>query len=319
MALTGISGLIGMVLLLFVGRLLRRLRKGYRGLSGVAPSDGPESNRVWLLPAPFQNQPLLVYTVLVGWIAFGLVIGYFISPDAPLDLSGGNIVVALLLYTTASGAFGVWLIHHLCPLIATAQYPIQIQMHDPEEQPVIAAPKGDPIEPSRSLWDALGLTLAPFNGRLGAPLRIGYVTFCLAVPITFLLGTLTQMIVGDMPVITHPLITMLSDSDSGVMTLLVVFVAVVLAPLFEELIFRGFLYRALRDRLGVGFAIGLSSMIFATVHPSGYTVLPIFGLSVLLCILYERTGSLVPSIILHSLHNLSGILVVTATLRDVVA
>jgi len=60
-------------------------------------------------------------------------------------------------------------------------------------------------------------------------------------------------------------------------------------------------------------------MIFATVHPSGYTVLPIFGLSVMLCLLYERTGSIVPSIILHSLHNLSGILVVTATLRDVVA
>ena len=319
MALTGISGLIGMVLLLFVSRLLARLRKTYKGLSGVDVSGGVERARIWMLPAPFQNDPLLVYTVLVGWVAFGLMLGYFTSPDAPFDLASGDLVAALLIYSASSGAFGIFLIHHLCPLVNTAQYPIQITVTSPDDPPVIAAPKGTPIEPSKTLWESLGLTLTPFNGRMGAPLRIGYLAFCLAVPITFLLGTLTQILVGDIPVITHPLITMLSDSETGIKTLLIILVATVLAPLFEELLFRGFLYRALRDRLGVGFAIGLSSMIFATVHPSGYTVLPIFGLSVMLCLLYERTGSIVPSIILHSLHNLSGILVVTATLRDVVA
>jgi len=167
--------------------------------------------------------------------------------------------------------------------------------------------------------DSLGLTLKPFGGRLGAPILIGYLAYCAAVPITFILGSITQAITGDTPVVTHPLIWLLAEAHEGTSTALIVISAAIIAPFFEELLFRGFLYRALRDRLGVGAALILSSLLFAMVHPSGYTLLPLFGLSCILALLYERTGSLVPSIALHSLHNLSGILVVIATLRDVAA
>lgn len=73
-----------------------------------------------------------------------------------------------------------------------------------------------------------------------------------------------------------------------------------LAPLGEELIFRGFLYRALRMRWGVWPALFVTSLAFSTVHPS---LGPYFVLSAGFCLAYEWTGSLWTSILLHGLWN----------------
>ncbi len=88
--------------------------------------------------------------------------------------------------------------------------------------------------------------------------------------------------------------------------LAVVVVVTVVAPLGEELFFRGFFYGALRNWRGPMVAAVLTGAVFGLVHagssPIGYIVpLAIFGFG--LCLLYERTGSLYPPIALHALNN----------------
>lgn len=83
---------------------------------------------------------------------------------------------------------------------------------------------------------------------------------------------------------------------------LTLFVAVI-GPIFEEIFFRGFAYAALKRRLGVVKAMVLTAAVFAGFHMNLTAFVPIFFLGLFLCYLYESTGSLVPSISAHILHN----------------
>lgn len=83
----------------------------------------------------------------------------------------------------------------------------------------------------------------------------------------------------------------------------IIAMATLIAPIAEEFIFRGYLYGVMRHFLGRIPAIVLSSILFAAMHlhlPSmpGLTVL-----AVMLCLLYERTGSLWSNIIVHATFN----------------
>jgi membrane protease YdiL (CAAX protease family) len=81
------------------------------------------------------------------------------------------------------------------------------------------------------------------------------------------------------------------------------FVACVGAPVAEEIFFRGFLYRCLRNRLTIIPACLIAALLFALVHTqyplTGKLTVGCFG--VITCLLYERTGSLLPGIAIHSL------------------
>jgi uncharacterized protein len=80
---------------------------------------------------------------------------------------------------------------------------------------------------------------------------------------------------------------------------------VIAAPLSEEICFRGFLFGGLRERLPSFSAALLSGLLFGALHAfTGVTAVPpliVFGL--ILALLYEKTGSIVPAIILHMLNN----------------
>ena len=77
-----------------------------------------------------------------------------------------------------------------------------------------------------------------------------------------------------------------------------------IAPIAEELLFRGFVYAALRNHLSAVPAILLSSVAFGLMHvntPGNWQIL-VFG--VVLGVLYERTRSVIPCVICHALNNL---------------
>jgi membrane protease YdiL (CAAX protease family) len=77
------------------------------------------------------------------------------------------------------------------------------------------------------------------------------------------------------------------------------------APIFEELAFRAVLFAGLRSRLGFVPAMLLSSALFGLFHSYGWPGnLLIAWVGCLLCWCYERTRSLFPGILLHSLFNL---------------
>ncbi|MFP4027495.1 MAG: CPBP family intramembrane glutamic endopeptidase [Candidatus Brocadiia bacterium] len=81
------------------------------------------------------------------------------------------------------------------------------------------------------------------------------------------------------------------------------FSAVVLAPIVEELIFRGFLYLPARRRYGSFRAAALISLIFAGVHAYPAGLAHLFILAMVLTWVFEACGSLAMAIFLHMLHN----------------
>ncbi len=84
--------------------------------------------------------------------------------------------------------------------------------------------------------------------------------------------------------------------------LLLILVAVVAAPVVEELLFRGLVYRGLTRSLRPGFAAIWSALLFAVMHP-----LPawpaIFVLGYLLALVYERSRWLPAAMLLHAVYN----------------
>lgn len=98
----------------------------------------------------------------------------------------------------------------------------------------------------------------------------------------------------------------------GALELTLTFISlVVLPPITEEIVVRGFLFGSLRKYLKLGGAALLTSLIFAAAHlPEGGAAGPLyvaaidtFMLSLVLCWLREKTGSLWAGISLHALKN----------------
>ncbi len=81
----------------------------------------------------------------------------------------------------------------------------------------------------------------------------------------------------------------------------------VLPAVCEELAFRGFILSGLARRIGPDKAILVSSLLFAFAHMNAFRFLPTFVLGVVLGLLATRSGSLLPGMAFHLLHN--GVLV----------
>ncbi len=84
---------------------------------------------------------------------------------------------------------------------------------------------------------------------------------------------------------------------------LLLITGMVFAPLFEEMIFRGFLFAGLRQKMGWGWAALVSSAIFGAGHLSIAAFIPTFALGLLFAYLYQRSNSIWPGIIIHTLIN----------------
>lgn len=80
--------------------------------------------------------------------------------------------------------------------------------------------------------------------------------------------------------------------------------SVIVAPVAEELFFRGYVHGVFRARLP-GHALFLSSALFAFVHFYIIHLIPVFLIGVLLAVLYERRGSLVAPMVAHAFSNLA--------------
>ena len=85
------------------------------------------------------------------------------------------------------------------------------------------------------------------------------------------------------------------------------FVGAVLAPIVEEMFFRGFLFQGFRQKYGWVSAALLSSAIFAAAHLDLVALIPTFILGCLLAYVYHRSNSVWPGVILHVLVNAMGL------------
>lgn len=120
-------------------------------------------------------------------------------------------------------------------------------------------------------------------------------------------------------VVMHSLVEVPQDAFvkqmSGSRHLAVTLVVVLLAPIMEELVFRGYLFRAWRhSKLGLSGTITFTSGLFLLLHMGQYNSLvlgQLFIFAVILGLAREKTGSVVTPWLLHAINNLFATVLIT--------
>lgn len=84
---------------------------------------------------------------------------------------------------------------------------------------------------------------------------------------------------------------------------MLVLMAAVVAPVTEELIFRGYIYPVAKSRIGRTAAVIVTSLVFAAVHHNSLAMLPLTFLAVLLALSYEFRGSIWMPMSIHAAFN----------------
>lgn len=96
----------------------------------------------------------------------------------------------------------------------------------------------------------------------------------------------------------------LGADESTLLAIVTGLFVIVAAPFAEEVFFRGFLFQALRNSWGtLGGAAG-SAAIFSAIHFELDKFVPLFILGVALALLFQKTRSLWPCIMLHAINNI---------------
>jgi membrane protease YdiL (CAAX protease family) len=157
----------------------------------------------------------------------------------------------------------------------------------------------------------LGWRVPRSLGRLGwRPwLAIGVVGAVVALVLAEWLGSLATQILPNSP---NTQCTAVRDEYGGYVGVAIPLVCLI-APISEETIFRGFIYGWLRRRLPVLPAVVISAAVFSSAHLVLVLALPLFGVGVILALLYEYSDSLLPGAIVHGLFNLVGIIAILVT------
>lgn len=168
-------------------------------------------------------------------------------------------------------------------------------------------------------WPALrGVPLGVMARDLGfhrgqgwvTELRAGLVGYAVVLPF-FAAGVIVMMLarvfvdaVGlNVAAPLHPDMVGLGETTLTQRFVLLLVVAV-LAPLFEEAMFRGALFRALRARWGFWASAIVGSLVFAAVHPQGLLAIPpLAALAIGFAGLREWRSSLIAPMLAHALHN----------------
>jgi hypothetical protein len=124
----------------------------------------------------------------------------------------------------------------------------------------------------------------------------------MVLPCVALSSWLIGRIWGD-PGGSNPLLDLVLTSADPLALACFALTAVVLAPLFEETLFRGVLLPVLGRRVGGGWAVVLSAALFAAAHLSVGEFVPLLVLALGLGLLRWQSGRLLPSVLMHALWN----------------
>lgn len=152
----------------------------------------------------------------------------------------------------------------------------------------------------------------PAPPGLGGALKIGLWAFCVAQLIALplaLVWTILLKFGGYEPQVQQLVQDTIFSPDIS-KPLMITIYGVLVAPFVEEAIFRGILYPAIRNafgkeskRTGIVVGIVITSVLFALVHDELSALVPLFGLAVVLNLVYEKTNSLAACVIAHAAFN----------------
>jgi membrane protease YdiL (CAAX protease family) len=141
--------------------------------------------------------------------------------------------------------------------------------------------------------------------RTNRAILFGVVLACLFLPVGELLQRASMEVIARLGF--HPEVQLaveaLKKTTAWLDRAAMAVVAVLLAPLAEELLFRGILYPAIKRAGFRRLALWGTSFLFALVHMNLVTFVPLLLFALTLTLLYERTGNLLAPITAHALFN----------------
>ncbi len=266
MGLMLVAGLASIILLagLMMAGRIRQYPTPWR-----SPPNAPDSRRVWLETVTLFFAGFLLLKVIIEGLAYGVAKGSI--PGLTLDklvwfsLIGQWLLVAVLFWPRVRG-------------LTRDQHRAEVGWHR-----------------GRGFFNEVGagilsyLALLPFYFLLAILVAIGMILY-------YSLSGQKQ------PPIDNKVMDLAGGGPAEVV--LVFLLATIWAPLVEETIFRGALYRLVRSRAGVLLAAILSATVFAVLHAYMVPQLILVGsLGFGFALMREWRGSLIPSMTAHAIHN----------------
>lgn len=131
--------------------------------------------------------------------------------------------------------------------------------------------------------------------------------YCMAIPLVLVVSLINQLIWHGQGG-SNPILPIALENRDGIALGVFFITASIAAPLYEEILFRGFLLPSLTRYLPVWGAIIISSLLFALAHLSLSEVLPLATLGMVMGFVYTRSRNILSSMLLHCLWN-SGTLI----------
>ena len=125
-------------------------------------------------------------------------------------------------------------------------------------------------------------------------------------PLVLLASLAVNLAYEKLGIVIEPqeVIILMMRIDDPRLWVVAVFSTVVLAPLAEELVFRGVVYRFLKSRFRPELAVIVSAALFSVIHIEVSVLLPLFVLGIVLALVYEETGDIRAPILFHGIFNL---------------
>ena len=171
----------------------------------------------------------------------------------------------------------------------------------------------------------IGMLLGVFGYRVGyerspAPPRLaprrfvasGVETFLISLPVLTVVNLAWQGIIKltGLPAQRQDLVGMFANADSMWLLAVMIGLAIVVAPIAEELVFRAGFFRFMRTRTPRFVAILVPAFLFAALHANVASFVPLTALAIIFSLAYERTGHIGTPIVAHGLFNLNTILLI---------
>jgi membrane protease YdiL (CAAX protease family) len=164
--------------------------------------------------------------------------------------------------------------------------------------PFVAATLGLALVHRKASWAQLGWRLPSVRWLLATPL-LAVGMLLTTYPVGFLINHL-------FPHAVNPQVEVTKAAFSGSPVLGLVAVSL-LAPLAEETVFRGFFFGWLKRRLPVSLSVLISALLFTAAHWIAVISLQLVVVGVVLALIYQRSKSLLPGILVHAMFNAYGL------------
>ncbi|WP_274309950.1 CPBP family intramembrane glutamic endopeptidase [Solibacillus daqui] len=157
------------------------------------------------------------------------------------------------------------------------------------------------LRPQKLSWGEVGIRRFPAKYWLKIPIWL-LITIVLSVALLVLTSALGNGVDNSK---TESL-----QQNINLFTILIgIISAGIVSPIYEEIFYRGFIYRWIRVRLGMKWGILLSSLIFTIAHFPTLNAMPVnFITGVMFAWAYEKTGSVIPAMIIHGVFNTIAVL-----------